>query len=318
MARSKPKSAGPDDPTQLGNYSVPTERLDGGRKLLAGGWQWVVQALVFFVGGGLLVRLGPNRGLRVVGVVFVIIGLLNLDGVAQAVRARVRRQRLRRQFSGQPWADDYLWETSGQTDGALDATLRSSVMGLLLSAACNGATIAMVCGALPATRANIGYGIFGSLLSLIFLYFLFIRKSMHYLKFGASRLVFQRIPYVLGEEFKAELIPGRSLGAYRKMQIRLRCIQFAAVPNGIAELQVLHGDRVVIENSEWRSGMPPVPIRFKLPDKKLPTAISAPMASIIETGEINPRALGRRYWELDIRAFVTGLDYQARFLVPIY
>src|SRR5438034_1055922 len=80
-------------------------------------------------------------------------------------------------------------------------------------------------------------GVGGSLLSVAFLYHFFIKKSAHYFKFGSSRLVFQRVPYVLGELFEAQLVPGRSLGAYDRMQFTLRCIKLTS------EHHVLYADR---------------------------------------------------------------------------
>ena len=316
-----------DSPAVLQNYFVPLDRLYGHRMLL--GSDSPVLAPVFIFGGFCLIAMGPNQALQIIGWVAVVFGGMYLDGFIRAIGLLIRWWRLSRQFPNQPWAKDYLWDPTGQTDSALGMTIRYAIFGISMFMLSNITTLVTIGGRIPATPANIGYCVLGFLISLVFLYFLFIRKSWHYLKFGASRLIFQRIPYVLGEPFEAQLIPDRSIRAYKKMQFTLRCIQLAAAPDGpLAKPifnprghswpQVMHADRVELENGSWLKGMPPLTIKFPLPDKRIPTSISAPMASMVDTGEINPRPLGRRYWELEVRASVPGMDYKAAFLVPIY
>jgi len=325
-----------DDPINLPEYSSRSDL----NLLPASRWVWVFLAPVFLASGLLALKLAKNGLVLGIGVVLIVLAVSQVVAAIGMFRLHARGKQLRRRFGDHPWTRDYPWDPTGHSDGTLKTTIRYIVAGLVFFAVFNVPLILRFTGVMGVVRTSgmgIGHAshpgvsppvalvVICSLISLGFLYGMAILKSWRYLKFGSSRLVFQRVPYILGESFEAQLIPGRSIGEYDKMQFTLRCIQPVRQIIGrgkerkiLTVFQPLYADRLELGKGQWRTGMPPLAMKFTLPDQKeLTTKISSPMADMQE--EENPQPLGMKcYWELEARASIPGLDYKASFLVPIY
>jgi len=128
-------------------------------------------------------------------------------------------------------------------------------------------------------------------------------------KYGRARLAFQSFPYYLGETLAARLSSTRAIGQFKKLTFTLRCIEERTVTRrtnkGTSTQTVcdqLWAEEVTQEGGALREGSEVV-VRFDLPEGDYGTRLSAPPA---------------RYWELAVVADTPGLDFSAKFLVPVY
>jgi hypothetical protein len=219
----------------------------------------------------------------------------------------------------EPWSADREWDSSG-ADSDLDHLLRKDLAWpLLVSVFLSPVTWALDQGAL--VRGLIA-GVLFAVLWEKPLYFVARRW-----KFGPSRLRFGHCPFWLGDELTVYLQDLDRLKGARRVTATLRLI--------------------VEERERLGTGKRPeevwVPFtRFEevrtLRPEELPFGSGAParllrFARRAETGTelalrfelpANPR-LGTHlvsnppsYWELEVKADLPGIDYHARFLLPVY
>lgn len=133
---------------------------------------------------------------------------------------------------------------------------------------------------------------------------------VRYLRFGHSELELGRVPFRLGETFEASLLPAPSLAHLERVTVTLRCIQERSESRGHGKSRRLEviGYELYFVTEELDAGAlregQPLKIGFPLPKQPgLGTCL----------GESPPR-----YWELTVESEVSGVDYHATFLVPIY
>jgi hypothetical protein len=329
MANQTKRQASQADALMLREYVSRPDLVQPGSQ-----WWWACLAAVFLPAGLAIVLIAPELTgkvgvIRGIGVTFILIGLSQLDTAIRALRLKGRERRLRRQFGNAPWTRHYPWDATGHSDGSWSMMLRHASAGLFFFAMCNAGGVMMLTGYLPSNSKVICGVALAFLISLLFLYFLTIKKVWHWMKFGSSRLVFGHVPYELGSELKAQLVPGRII-RYSKLQFTLRCIQpccrTVKIRHGTrikhstsTAFRQVYADRVEINcDGEWRPGLSPIPLAFELPHKHLPTNLDGAMARLTSDDDEEPVGDGMRYWELEVRAFQPGLDYKASFLVPVY
>lgn len=279
-----------------------------------GGWCAVLFGLPF-AGGGvvmLLVAAGvihaegddaPPWVLQAIGLVFLVSGLgFVLAGVAGYVR-QARGAARAVHHPAEPWLADYPWDRDGIGDDTPRRFLTSLAwtlfLGLFLSPfnyfAWKDAG-AMGCFILLIVLFDL---IAAAMLVQTLLY------AVHELKYGRSRLRFERFPFFLGDALEARLHAGRSLHRYQTLSFTLRCVEESVRSDGDGNKVVCHqvwADSHELPPGEWSEGREPL-IRFELPQGDHGTRLSA-----------RPP----RYWELEVKADTPGLDYSATFLVPVY
>jgi hypothetical protein len=122
---------------------------------------------------------------------------------------------------------------------------------------------------------------------------------------GRAELRFVEFPFFLGGRVDAVLVRQAGAPALDAVEATLRCVQDRWVGRGRSrhvEGEILHEEtRTVAVHGPERLHLP---LRFDLPaDPALGTALAADAA---------------RYWELELRSALRGLDFRARFLVPVY
>jgi hypothetical protein len=129
-------------------------------------------------------------------------------------------------------------------------------------------------------------------------------------KYGRARLSFQSFPFVLGERLSARLRTSRPIGQFKKLTFTLRCIEERTETSRVGTrtsiktvCDQLWADEVALEGGAVREGNE-VPVVFDLPPgPALGTRLSEAPA---------------RYWELAVEGDTPGLDFSAKFLVPVY
>lgn len=251
----------------------------------------------------------PRWVVAMFGGVFVAMGLLF---VWTAFRARLREQRsraMRDRYPHEPWRADYNWDETGITDDSSKRTITTSAWAAAIAlfiVPLNYLAFVWDEGGWVLTLgvvltdagfvAGCGYGLY-----------LWLR----FLKFGTSYLRFNRFPFLLGRDLSVQFGNGRGIGMYKKMTITLRCVQEKFVTTCMSDKRTirvvcdqLYVDSKTLERGgEYRAGDADIPISFSLPSGPLGTCLL----------ERPPR-----YWQLEIKAETGGVDFLARFLLPVY
>ena len=128
-------------------------------------------------------------------------------------------------------------------------------------------------------------------------------------KYGRARLAFRSFPFFLGDTLSARLGSSRPIGQFKKLTLTLRCIEERTETSHSAGKTTIRtvcdhlwSDEVTLEGGAVREGNE-VPVSFDLPSGDYGTRLAEAPA---------------RYWELAVVADTPGLDFTAKFLVPVY
>jgi len=230
-----------------------------------------------------------------------------LQALATALRWRGDRH-------AQPWLADHPWRPEGIADHSLRRALGAMVAGGLMAVAASamgwrivgdsdwpqvllpGAAIGLI---LALALGLLGWGVL-----------LVLRRTRH----GRSELRFVRCPFRLGGPLEVILVRDPGAPPLEGLTATLRCVVERWVDRpGTDDAGELASRRQVERQVAWSETRPVpfvhgsrLPIRFELP---------APGGAAVGTA-----LSGRppRYWELELRARLPGLDYGALFLVPVY
>jgi hypothetical protein len=307
----------PDAPREklIGHAPIPATQSGGGCLILFG--------LPFIaVGvGAILPSLGyldlnaqsgndaPTWLLTAFGFVFALAGLsVTWAGAAGMFRARAARKR-KEEHPLEPWFWDHPWDSRRGESGGLGPAIQSFMAFLFLSAFLsmfNWWAFFSEEGPWPLKLFVglfdlIALGVLGGAIYLLFQYF----------KYGKSRLHFARFPFRPGRSVEAGLEAGSRLSAAPSINLTLRYIEEVTETTGSGKnrsstqvLYCLHELKHELRAGQFdaTSGVV-IPINMRLPEGDYANRL-------LETP--------RRYWELEVKAETPGIDYSARFLLPVY
>lgn len=251
----------------------------------------------------------PPWLLSVFGSVFAFAGLgLASAGIAGMWRARAARVR-KEAHPMEPWYWDHPWDSRWSEAGGIGPAIQGFLMSAFLSAFLsmfNWWAFFSDEGPLP---VKIFVALF-DLMPLIVLLGAFY-SLFQYLKYGKSRLYFARFPFRPGNSIEAGLVAGRRIAKAPSLLLTLRYIEQVAETTGTGKnrsttqvLYCLHEIKQELSANQYdASSDTGIPINIRLP-----------------AGDYANRLLGtpRRYWELEVKAETPGIDYAARFLLPVY
>ena len=251
----------------------------------------------------------PPWLLTAFGSVFALAGLaVAWGGVTGMYRARAARKR-KDEHPLEPWFWDHPWDSRRAESGGLGPAIQSFMAFLFLSAFLsmfNWWAFFSDQGPWPVKLIVIVFdvitlAVLGGAIYLLFQYF----------KYGKSRLHFARFPFRPGRSVEAGLEAGSRLAAAPSIDLTLRYIEEVTETTGSGKnrssTQVLYCLHEV--KQELRAGQfdptsaMAIPISIRLPDGDYANRL-------LETP--------RRYWELEVKAETPGIDYSARFLLPVY
>jgi hypothetical protein len=238
------------------------------------------------------------------GAYFILHGL-------RGVAAARRREEMRFRRQDAPWLADYPWQREGIRDHGSNRW-RKVLIGIAFVAVflvpfhyfifneeddeVRIFRIALIC----ADVAILCYAAWGVYLLL------------RHLKYGKSRLLFDRFPYHPGETLDVRFDNPGGLGAYDRLTMKLRFIEERVETHGrgrnrktsLVLYQLYTDEQVIDQPGRIAPAEPAMPIHFPLPDDP----------------ELTNRLCEHppRYWELEIKAETPGIDFDALFLVPVY
>ena len=298
----------------VGHTAQPTTQRGGGCAVLFGLPFIVIGVVATLISAGYIPMSrksgnAPVWMLSIFGVVFATAGLsVAWMGVSGMLRARSARRR-KEEHATEPWYWDHPWDSRWAVSGSLGPAFKSFQAFLFFSAFLsmfNWWAFFSDDGPWPLK-------IFISLFDLIALAILLgaIYLFFQYLKYGTSRLHFARFPFRPGGSIEAGLEAHRRLLAAPSISLVLRYIEEVTEVRNSGKnrsttqvLYCLHEVKQDLNSSQFdaNSGAE-IPINIRLPAGDFATRL----------GETP-----RRYWELEVKADTPGIDYAARFLIPVY
>ena len=284
------------------------------------GWAAVLFG-VPFAGAGLAIiglsamgRMTPSGSapvwlLMVSGVLFASVGLWIIVHGARGIGARSRAAARREASPREPWAWDHPWSPFGSPDDSgrtIGRVIGFTIFSLLLLAPFNWVSFfsgeeriafKMLTGAFDLMIVGTG----------AWAVYLIARRR----KYGVGMLRFRRFPFLTGGEVEVTLLRSGPLAQLESLEATLRCVQERYETQrrgGKSESRVVcyevwsevrrsdagDGRRSTGREFTWR---------FLVPE-------SVPGTSLSERPP--------RYWELEVKAEMPGVDYRATFLVPVY
>lgn len=236
------------------------------------------------------------------GAIFALAGLLLFAGGIRQALDNSRRADLRRMRPSEPWLADHPWSARAAGDGngaaAIGGLFGFAFLQLFLAP--------FNWWAFASDHGNLFVVAVVSLFDLVSLAVLGhgLYHLARVLKYGRSQLVFRRFPFFLGDTVEADFRTSADVRPIRRLVFTLRCLReqvdAQAAGSGVtmAVFEIWKEERVVEPPSRE------VPVSFRLPAEahfSTELAIATP-----------------RYWELEVTGEAPGVDFGAKFLVPVY
>ena len=242
-------------------------------------------------------------GLLFFGGILVLVVL----GVRLGLRRMRERQQLESMHPGEPWMWRHDWADRAVVDDSDVKPFFLWLFGLLW--------ILMSLPPLYAFRQQAETDrvvlIFLAIFPIVGVCVLVIAayQSLRRHKYGVSICRLQRLPIAIGATFRGEVQARVRELPESGFQVRLACIRRVVRSSGksrsVRETVLWQDEQTVGSGAAMPSaeGMR-VPVHFAIPSDAEPTDDSNPRDSIL--------------WRLEVRADVPGIDYLARFTLPVY
>ncbi len=136
-----------------------------------------------------------------------------------------------------------------------------------------------------------------------------IRETLRWRRFGRSDLVLDTLPGVIGGRFAGTVQLGASVGTDGAFESTLSCVRVrisGAGKNRSRRESLLWQDEQRLDAAACAVGPrgTAVPVAFSIPPGQEPSSPESGR-DVVE-------------WRLDVRATIPGVDYQARFVVPVF
>ncbi len=249
----------------------------------------------------------PMWVIAVCGLMFLLAGLFLIWHGLDGVRRKAKIKDVKRTRASSPWLWDYEWQALGISDNKIKKVMHGLIMLIVV-----GAFLApfhwwaFVSGEGP-LMVKIMVVFFDLVFGLAGGYY-FLNNLALYLKYGNSRLRFGNFPFYLGDKLSVVLadLPAE----INQLQLDLRCIEekYETRRRGrkresvVVCYQLFHESRTLKGREVAPSGK--LSLEWNLPSE----------LELTSTMSERPA----RFWELEVKADTTGVDYHSRFLLPVY
>jgi hypothetical protein len=245
--------------------------------------------------------------IQVCGVCFAAGGMAVWSMACTQWREERRRHRAAQRYSGSRALIDHRWDVRGFTPPrwrrATQLVMMASFMSLFFSVMNWIAWFA---------KAPFLFKIVAPLFDLILLlvWWKAALEMARAIRFGNSRVVFDHFPYALNESVQLGWMPPRGIARAEKGSFTLRCVEeyYEERGSGSDRNRWLVHDELSAETQSFDS-----PQTFA-PARAVPLRFT-PASDSISTELTGDRPL---FWELEVKLARTGLDFEERYLVPIY
>jgi hypothetical protein len=286
-----------------------TGRTPRGQSASGGGCLMAFSVPFLAVGPGIswLVTRNPEGANAPLPVIYGFASLFSLAGLlvfAAGLKAslhRFRWNRLRRAHPDQPWRADYDWKERGDRDRPFSKAV-SGLFGL--------AFFALFLAPFNWWMWHERHP-FGILIVGLFDVFLvagigfWLYEIGRALKYGAGWIAYERFPFFLGERLEVRLGCRGRLDKFEKVVVTVRFIrerQTSGKSSSTTSCRQHWAERLEFDPRILR-GASDLPISIELPTGEYGTRLSDTPA---------------RYWEVEMKGEAPGIDFESRFLVPVY
>lgn len=283
-------------------------------------WAMFLFGSVFVGTGGFIALLGlrvvpvdassihaPFWVITVCGACFAGGGLAVSGMAAAQLRENLRRHRLALRHAGSPALADHAWDPRGFSPSRWTRPVQSIIMAFFMSLFLSVFNW-WAWGADGPVPVKIMVVIFD--LVLVAVWWQAVLSTGRALKFSGSRLVFDHFPYRMDEPIALRWMPPRGIARADRGAVTFRCVEeyYEERGGGRNRSRWLVHDELCAEMQSFDVPCPfesgrPVDLRFEIPDGAPPTHLA-----------------GTRpvFWELEITLSQRGLDFEERYLVPVY
>jgi hypothetical protein len=281
------------------------------------GFGYVVLFLVPFIGVSLFTAVSAVRAFQagdgrtggVLAAVAVAFGLASTIVLARALSARPRAARLRalrQAYPAEPWMWREDW-AAGRSESEPGTSAGSMVVFAVLVSLLTAFLFFFAPEQLAKASTLIPLHVMLPVISVV-LIVVAGRRLVSSKKFGSSVLVLAAVPAPLGGRLEGAIETSLPRGA-ADVVVRLACIRITTTTSGedrnTTEHLVWHDEQSAPGPFELRpASRIAIPVRFDLPAEALPTQKVSVGDEIV--------------WRLEAAAALPGVDYAARFDVPVF
>ena len=242
------------------------------------------------------------------GVTFGGVGFGGITAALAGRRKLKEQAALEARHPESPW----LWRADWASGRIVDSGRATMMTAWILAAFWN---LVSLPGAFFAVRAAVQEGNHLALLALLFplvgigLLVWAVRSTLHYRKYGVSRLELSTVPGVVGRTLTGMVRAPARMQPDDGFQVTLSCVRRVTTggeDNSTSESILWQEERRVMgEPSRTAAAMEThIPVAYRLPADAQPC----------DDTDSNNRVL----WRLRLSAVVPGVDYEAQFEVPVY
>jgi hypothetical protein len=134
------------------------------------------------------------------------------------------------------------------------------------------------------------------------------RRLLHALKFGGSRIIFDKFPYRIDVPLKLRWVPASGITTASRGSFTLRCVReyYESSGNGKSQSlvkEVIWEDELLLEEEYSFVSGDEVSFNYS-PPSNLPKSSLGSQPAI--------------FWEFEVKLDVPGLDFEETYLVPLY
>ena len=279
------------------------------------GWPAILFGGVFVVAGTFIVAratLGGLEGMHsprwvaaAAGMIFLLAGLwVSGNGAADVARTRDVARRAAA-MPREPWEWDYEWRRDGiESQSGRDI---AHAFGIVVFIAIFSLPFHWI--GFFAPRAPRAFAVGAVLMDVAFVWLLYraVRLVLMRRRYGRSWLRFARFPFRVGDRVELSLDSFGALSLVPSLQATLRCVQERYETRGTGK----NRSTQVVCYALWSASATVEKDRKGFFDFTFDIPAGAASSAL--------RERPARYWELMLASGdVPGVDYEARFLVPIY
>jgi hypothetical protein len=250
----------------------------------------------------------PMWVLTAIGFAFLFGGISIWGMTGRQVQRQLAIRKQSRKYPNEHAMADYLWDPNGYTPPRWRPALKSSMIAIfVLASASIPNWIAYFSGDAPTFLKLIT--ILTNLIVIIAIGYS-VKAVWHAIKFGQTHLVYPHFPLRLGETVDLKIELPQRLHAPESAQLSLRCLNEYYEVTGHGNnrsKRLVH--KILYEtvqnlNAEQIMQYPgTLKATFELP-------IDAPSSGLQDTPP--------RFWELEMKITLPGLDLQQSYLLPVY
>lgn len=217
-----------------------------------------------------------------------------LKGVGREKKTAARRTL----YPNQPWRWDHLWDPSGTGDLTGTEAGRTIAFGFVAGIFLVPFNwIALTQRDSAFWLLMVGFFDLAVLAAFARGAYLLLRRA----KYRHLRLRFATCPFVLGRDLVVDLLGAPT--EFESLTATLRCVEEAYERTGRSTRVVCYQRYADEQTVTGGRAASPLRFTFRLPE-----------------GDYETRLRDRppRYWELEVAAETTGIDFRSRFLLPVY